>query len=154
MARPTFNRELAAQAIAECVLLGIEATCDKHRITRRTLERWKKRLDSDTELSQRVATKIELVEKDWADELPGAIRSAIGFLKRAAEQADVKNSDVIYSVAGSLKILSDVTMSRRVLDARLKSKEPKVAGSPRADSPAGEEAGQGAPSPEDRLGLQ
>lgn len=122
MASPKFDHDRAAKVVAEAMLSGDATTCKRHGITLRTLQRWKAKVGPDhPELTRAVAERKAAVESigDWAAKLAPAIAACIDFLKRAAEQASVSDPQVIHSVAGGLKILSDVTASRRVLDRKL-----------------------------------
>lgn len=119
---PKFNAERAARILAHAAMVGDKRAADENKVTVRTLQNWRKRLSDDPNFSQLFADKKAAVESDWADSLAGAIRKAIDFLGRAAEEANVGDPDVIRSVAGGLKILTDVATTRRVLDARLAGK--------------------------------
>lgn len=137
-----FQRERAAQIIAEAVMGGITATCDKYGISQRTFHRWRARLTAgDTILAEKVTVKMAALERDWAEELPEAIRAAIAFLKRSGEVADAKDPQAIHSVAGALKILTDVTLSRRLIDAKIAKAH---AGISRPDGEIGEAPRPGA----------
>jgi hypothetical protein len=150
--------EEIARTLVDAVLEGDEVAAKKHKLSTRSVWRYRARSRKDSRLAELVRAKLELKEKDWAQDLPGAIGAAIEFLRRASEDADHKDPQVIYSIAGALKILTDVTMSRRVLDARLAPKQPEqlpqYAGVSGADEPAGEAAGEEPTAEEDKLGLQ
>lgn len=122
MASPKFDRDRAAKIIAEAMLAGDAQACAKHGIARRTLRNWRQRIGpDDPELAAACQQRKDAVESigDWAEKLADAIRAQINFLKEAAEQAPRTDPDVIHSVAGALKILSDVASARRALDKKL-----------------------------------
>jgi hypothetical protein len=111
-----FLRDRAAKAIAESVTFGIQATCAKYKISRRTLERWKKRLDTgDKELSQLVADRLEDTNAAWMAVIPGALTECFGFITRAAKEADHRDPDAIHSIVGAAKILTDIVNARQLL---------------------------------------
>jgi hypothetical protein len=114
-----FNYDRAAAVLVEAAYFGDKAAADRYGITVRSVERYRERLDDDIELSAFVTIKKQEFEDRWAEELPAAIRASIRFLAKAANEADHKDAQTIYSVAGALKILADVTLTKRVLDARL-----------------------------------
>lgn len=116
---PAFNYELASTVLVEAAYQGDKVTAKKYGITERTIRNYRKRLDEDKRLSAFFQDKKERMEQRWADELPGAIRAAINYLQGAAQDADRRNPDAIHAVAGALKILSDVALTKEVLDARL-----------------------------------
>jgi transposase-like protein len=137
------KRERVAQILVEAATLGDKATAEKHGITQRSLQRWRKQLPDDTELSSTVADKKAKVEAGWADEIPGALRAAVTFLRKAAEQADAKSPEAIHAIAGAMKLLSETSATWKVLDARLARQNRQVDG--QAGPPAG--AGQAAGGP-------
>lgn len=113
------NYERAATILVEAAFSNDKTAAEKYGVTTRTVQRYRDRLETDDELALLVAIKKQRFEDGWADELSGAIRSSIRFLQRAANEADPKDPAVIHAVAGSLKILADVTLTKKVLDARL-----------------------------------
>lgn len=114
-----FRYELAAQILAEAAVLGDHDTVRRHGISLRTLQRYRQRLAKDPKLAESVARKKAVLEREWATELAPAIRQTILFLRRAAQEADPRDPHAIHAVAGALKILADVAMTQKVLDARL-----------------------------------
>jgi hypothetical protein len=114
-----FNYERAAVVLVEAAYYGDKAASERNGVTERTVRNYRERLNEDTELSASFLIKKQLFDESWADELPGAIRAGIQFLARAAREADPRDAQTIYSMAGALKILADVTLTKRVLDARL-----------------------------------
>lgn len=112
--------ERAASALAATMLLDDKTAAAKFGVSVRSVQRWRALLDTDDELAALVAQKKEALERDWAEDLGDAITKSIGFLGRAAADADTKDPAVIHSVAGALKILTDVATARQVLDARLR----------------------------------
>lgn len=70
-------------------------------------------------MSQVVAIKKAQFEQEWATEIPTAIRAGIHFLGEAARQADPSNPEHIHAVAGAVKILAEVGLTKEILDAKL-----------------------------------
>ncbi|WP_197057660.1 hypothetical protein [Meiothermus ruber] len=134
---PTFNQELAAKVLLETLFTDEETVAQRYGITSRTIYNYRKRLLADPHFSSFFNAKKAALEREWAHELAPAIRECIAFLKRAAKAVDPKSPEAIHAVAGALKILSEVSMTREVIDARLAH----------ADRPQRAEAGALAASP-------
>jgi hypothetical protein len=118
MAR-ALNYELAATILAESAFADDQTILQRYGITYQTLYNYRKRLRSDGKLLEFFIQKKAALEREWAHELAPAIREAIRFLRRAASSADPGDPNAIHAVAGALKILSEVSMTREVIDARL-----------------------------------
>lgn len=118
MAR-VFNYERAATVLAETAFTDEATVLQRYRISSMTLSRYRKRMQTDPKLLQFVVTKKAALEREWANELAPAIREAIRFLQRAAREADPGDPNAIHAVAGALKILSEVSMTKEVIGARL-----------------------------------
>jgi hypothetical protein len=134
------RREKAAEIIVEAATLGDPATIKKHGIDERTLFRYREALPWSPVLSALVAEKRSKVEAGWADEIPGAMREAIAFLRRAATDGDHKDAAMVHSVAGAFKLLSEQAATWKVLDARLARQnrplQPEAGSATAAPSPA------------------
>ena len=99
--------------------MGDRAACKKHEISLRSLQRYRQKLDGDPRLSQAVAEKKAIQDKAWADEIPTAIAAGIRFLTRASQECKASNPEAVHAIAGAIKILSEVSMTRQIIDARL-----------------------------------
>jgi hypothetical protein len=80
-----------AQILVEAAFFGVGKTAEKYNISERTIQRYHKRMDEDSELSVIFQNKKEiLAEKDWVDE------AQITFEKWAiGTQSKLFNSDFI-----------------------------------------------------------
>lgn len=116
---PTFNYELASTVLVEAAYQGDDVAAKKYGVSVRSVRRWRKRIDEDERLASFVRIKKDRMEQRWADELPSAIRASITYLQNAAQEVNKRDPDAIHAVAGALKILSDVALTKEVLDARL-----------------------------------
>ena len=87
-------------------------------------------VEDDAELAAACREKKAIVEADWAEKLPGAIRGCIAFLARAAAECDPSDPTAIHSMAGALKILAEVATTRQVLDVRLAKQAGQVRAEP------------------------
>lgn len=118
------RRERWATLLVEAVALGDKLACERAGVSGKTLQRARAAVQTDAELSSIVREKKKLSDAQWADELPGAIRSTIGWLKSATEPGAVlPDHETIHAMAGALKILTDVGTANRVLEVRLRKME-------------------------------
>lgn len=113
------NKERTALILVEAAYFGDPATSQKWGIAERTIRNYRQRLNDDTELASLFQDKKELFESDWAADIPAAIRTAVNFLQRASKQADPQDHENIHAVAGALKIMSEVALTKAILDVRL-----------------------------------
>lgn len=119
MARATkFNAERAAVILVEAAYKGEKQAAKDWGITTRSLRNWRRRLDSDESFSAIFRHKKELAEKDWAQDAPLTIRAAMAFIRRAS-QSESQDPEMVHAVAGAMKLLADVTLTKQVLDARV-----------------------------------
>jgi uncharacterized protein (DUF2267 family) len=118
VATDKFNHDRAAQVLAEAAIYGDAKAATRASITVRTIQNYRKRLAVDTLLSQLFAEKRAALERKWASSLAPAIRSAVGFLQRAAEEADPRDPEAIHAVAGAFKLLTEVAITKEILDER------------------------------------
>jgi hypothetical protein len=94
-------------------------TAERYAITDRTLRNWRAALDTNPALSALFREKKAKASEGWANEVPGALRAAVGFLRNAAEQGDPTDPDMVHSIAGAMKLLSEVSATWKLLDARM-----------------------------------
>lgn len=99
--------------------MGDRAAAEKYEVSVRSLEAWRSRLSSDDVLVEFFRNKKRLQDEAWGDQIPTALSGGIDFLKRSSQEADPKDPEAIHAIAGYIKILSDVAMTRKVIDARL-----------------------------------
>ena len=146
MADPHFDIDFASSAVALSGVYGVTRAAEMLDIDRRTLTEYRRTFAERPDRQHLVTEKRKALERDWAENLSGAIAAGIDFLQRAAQEADPKDPDVIYSVAGAVKILTAVAMNKRILDARLLPRSGEVR--------ALLGSGTSEESAEDKLGLQ
>jgi hypothetical protein len=118
MAR-TFPYDRAARALAEAAVFGDATATERHGISLRTLQRWREQLGNDDKLAQCVAEKRRSLDEQWAEDLVPAIRASIDFIKRAAQEATLADPNMVHSIVGGFKILTDVAIAQKILDERL-----------------------------------
>lgn len=116
---PTFNHELAATVLVEAIYIGDRQAAQKYGVSERTIRNWRKRLADDPHFAAFFQHKKSASERDWGADLIPAIRASIEFVQRAARELDTANPEAVHAVAGALKILTEVALTREVIDARL-----------------------------------
>lgn len=116
---PQFNYQRAAAALVDAMFTTDEDAAKKHGVSVRSIWRWRDRMKEDPRLAACVSRLASAKEQDWIADIPVAITSGIKFLKRAADEADHRDPEVIVAVAGSLKILSDIETTRKIVDVQL-----------------------------------
>ena len=114
-----FNHERAASVLVDAAYHGDEEAAAKWGLTTRTIQNYRRRLATDTILSQFFAQKKLLVESEWKDETADAIREAARFCVRSAKEADHKDPDVINAVGSFYSRLVNAAVMREILNARL-----------------------------------
>ena len=121
-----FNYERAAAVLVDALYRGDVEAAQRHGVTRRSLYNWRYRLATDQRLAQLFDEKRRQAEAEWVPQFVPAIRDAVEFLRRAAQELDPTDPDAVHAVAGALKILSEIAMMKEVLDARLALASPEI----------------------------
>jgi hypothetical protein len=119
--------ELAARVLVAAMVKGDREVAQEYGVSRRSIQRWRSIItkDPEGELATSVAKKKEAVEGDWAAKIPTAIESCLDFIEKAAREGDPKDPDLLRSVAGALKMVSEVQISKVLMDARLSKQNRK-----------------------------
>lgn len=118
-----FNYERAASALVDATLMGDRGAAEKYGVSVKSIEGWRSRLNSDELLREFFLKKKDEQDKAWANDIPAAIAACVSYLKSAAQQVSPTDPDAIHSIAGALKIMSEVSMTREVIDARLSGQD-------------------------------
>lgn len=136
-----FDYERASRALAVAALEGDAKASATENITVRTLQNYRKRLNTDTALSQLFAEKKALLEREWAHEIAPTLRAALTFLQRAMTNLDPSDPEAVHAAAGAFKLVNEGHLTMRVIDARLAEH----------NQPRGEGPGQMATPPSARV---
>lgn len=133
----TLDYDRVALILVEAAFFGEKQTAQRWGISTKTIERYRARLDEDSGLSGFVALKKQAFESSWADEIPASIRAGIRFLGEAAKRADY-TPESIHAIAGAVKILAEVGLTKEILDVRLGryNRESGTEGGPLASLPS------------------
>jgi hypothetical protein len=116
---PKIDLAVAARILVDAAMLGDEAAAKRHNVSTKTVSRYRALAATDDNLSKVVGQASKLASREWASDLGAAIKGQIGFLKRAAQEADPKSPAAVHAVADALEILADVALTSEMLDARL-----------------------------------
>jgi hypothetical protein len=109
----------AAAILVEAAYRGDDETVKKWGVSRQSIYNYRNRLENDPKLLHTFTLLKKEYDTNWANDIPAAIRSGIDFLGRASKEADPKDPDAIHAVAGAVKILAEVGMTKAILDVRL-----------------------------------
>lgn len=123
-----YSDDMMARILVEAAYCGDDATCQKYGLSDRTLRRWRASLPDSPALSELVRIKKREYDKRWADEAPETIKAGMDFIKRAAQEGNSKNPDMVHAVAGGIKIVSEIMAVREYLDAKLNNTETRTTG--------------------------
>lgn len=122
----TARKERIAEILVEAFISGNDRkVAEANGISARTLRNHRKRLGTDSELSQMFRDKKARVAEGWEDEVPGAMRESISFIRRAAETGDSQDPEMLHAVAGAMKMVSEVAATWKVLDVKFPKPETK-----------------------------
>lgn len=113
MASPIFDKDAAARILTHASLFGDVAACNKFKISRVTLFRYRKRLEGDPELKQVVATKNRLIDESWSKDANEALREGV---KKLSELFKTAPQEQMRDVAGGIKILGDLLITQQAID--------------------------------------
>jgi hypothetical protein len=119
------NKELAAEVLLAAIFTTDEQACQKYGVSLRSLQRWRRLLvDGDPELAGCVAIKKQVFDAAWAEKLSPALSRGLQAMEKCfneiiADPRHCKNPVVIHALAGAVRILAEVDLSSKVIDARL-----------------------------------
>lgn len=105
--------------LVDASFYGDAAAAKRMGVTIRSIENYRKRLETDSELVVLFANKKRLFESSWASELPAAIRACIAFFVRAAQEGNPRDPEMVHAVAGAFKLVTDAGFAKAILDVKL-----------------------------------
>lgn len=123
--------DIRAAIVAEAAWAGDEATCAKFGISRRTLQRFRRALETDPELALALAAKQEAFEQRWLGDIDITLGKAIRTIGEIADKAvkdpsAARNPAMLHELVYAAKMLSDVKLAKTIIDARLKGLNPST----------------------------
>ncbi|WP_295821719.1 hypothetical protein [uncultured Deinococcus sp.] len=118
MASPKRDNAKAARALVDAALLGDAQACASHGIALRTLQNYRKLLETDDELARFYAELSRTVTtQNWANELNVTLTTAIRKQGDLIRGITTSSADNISAVTGAIKALSEIAITRDVLGA-------------------------------------
>ena len=118
MAPPKRDNARAARALVDAALQGDAQACQTHGIALRTLQNYRKLLNTDEELARFYAELSRTVTtQNWANELNLTLTTAIRKQGDLIRDLTTSSADNISAVTGAIKALSEIAITRDVLGA-------------------------------------
>lgn len=118
MASPKRDNAKAARALVDAALRGDAQACASHGIALRTLQNYRKLLETDDELARFYAELSRTVTtQNWANELNVTLTTAIRKQGDLIRGITTSSADNISAVTGAIKALSEIAITRDVLGA-------------------------------------
>ncbi|MBW4692215.1 MAG: hypothetical protein KME27_10660 [Lyngbya sp. HA4199-MV5] len=116
-----FNKERAAKALVDAILMGDRAAAEKYEVTVKSIEGWRVRLETDSKFREFFRDLRQAKDEQWAEDLPAALASCINFLKQAGQQADPAKPEAIAAITGAAETLADIALTQKMVDERLRA---------------------------------
>jgi len=116
-----YTTEKKAKAIVDAALTTDREAASEHDISRKSLTRWRKALDTDQALQKRVtALWAEVREADnWVEDSTHTIRTAFSFLRTAMNELDPSDPDAVTAVTQAISSIAEAKAVADIMDARL-----------------------------------
>jgi hypothetical protein len=112
--------------LVEAAYTTDKLACEKYGVSERTLRHWRREAADGLhpELSGLLAAKKDEYSREWAAELPVALRRSLHTITEmcraiGADPQMLKNPIALEKVAGAMKICADVYYTGKFIDARL-----------------------------------
>lgn len=117
--RNGINVDRATSVLVEAVYFGDKEAARRYDLSIRTIDNYRRRVNTDKDFAQLFKQKKAEFERNWADEIPAAIRAGTRFLLKSFQEADHTDATVIHAVAGAMKILTEIGLAKEIIDVRL-----------------------------------
>ncbi|MHA2265380.1 MAG: hypothetical protein ACXAEN_23575 [Candidatus Thorarchaeota archaeon] len=116
---PRLDNERVATILVEALYYGDIRTAQRWGIHKRTVHNYRLRLKENSNgLVSIFNHKKQLFESEWASDIPATIRTAMRYIQRATNELDV-TPEGLHAVAGALKIVAEVGITKEMIDVRL-----------------------------------
>lgn len=132
-----YSADEKARILVESSLTTDRDAARSNGVSRRSIVRWRKALDTDMDLQRAVAERWrQFREADsWAEDATQSIRKAQAFIRDACEEMDPSDPEALDAVTRALSTLVDATQMARIIDARLADQDTQHRASPDEDAP-------------------
>ena len=115
-----FNYEKAAAVLITAIFEGDKAAADKFDISTRTVERYRKLVNTDEYLSELVAKRTTKLADNHDEMVIRANAAVIGLLERTCASTDKATSDLLHAAFGAYKVINENKLFRELVNARTK----------------------------------
>lgn len=109
------DRHLAAQVLADAHIYNDKRAAQKHGVTERTIRNYRKRAQTDAELSSIFLKLVDQATARWANGISRSILRLMDFADRAAGEADPRIPENIEALGGLMKTLIEAQLAVDVL---------------------------------------
>ncbi len=115
------NLDRVAMILVEASFFGDKQAAEKWGISPTTVANYRRRLNLNTDkgLVELFDQKRQEFENNWTQKIPLAIMAGTDALIKAFQEADLKDPAVIHSIAGAMKIMTEIGLAKEVIDVRL-----------------------------------
>jgi hypothetical protein len=119
----SFNHDRAAMILCDALVMGDRSAAQKHRVTQRSIQGWRTRLENDEKLRKKANELLAAQEKEWASQIPEVLSAAMLFFQEAFIQnktaSGVLNPNTIVALTGTLETIADIELTRSIIVQRL-----------------------------------
>lgn len=109
------DRHLAAQVLADAHIYNDKRAAQKHGVTERTIRNYRKRAQTDAELSAIFLKLVDQATARWAKGISRTIMRMMAFAERAADEADPRIPENVEAIGGLMKTLIEAQLAVDVL---------------------------------------
>ena len=110
-----FPYERAATILAECEIFGDTKTSQRWDISKKTIGRYRKRMESDEQLSSLVLQKRKLLASNWSLNTTKCLNSSLEELISLVEDRE-SDSRRILAITNLVKVVGELRIAADVLE--------------------------------------
>jgi hypothetical protein len=113
-----------AQVLLDALYLSDDKSIERHGITKRTLQGFRRQAIEDEKFAQFFATKRKEFEANWIQHTTPVLVNSLAFLNRAAKQADdrlLKNPLFVEAMTDAFRTVAEVQITANILDAQIEA---------------------------------
>jgi hypothetical protein len=113
----TLTDDTLLEIVLESKYLGIQRTCERHGVNRKTIYLWREKVRTEPALKKGYLAKIESYNRDFSEQISDTLRSQLDYLQRAAQEADPSDRTMVRAIAGALKMVGELNLGLHVANA-------------------------------------
>lgn len=143
--RRKFKPEVAAGVLVMAAYTSDDVATKKYGVSLRSLQNWRRLLQTDAEFAELFATKARLANKRWADDFLVPLRKAAVVIDEAFEEIRknpraLLNPMLITAVAEAAATCADIVITNEAINAQFSNQDQPANQLPEEVSPAEEYA--------------